>query len=96
MPKYYPDVNAEAIDVKPICSEEQKKMKNRLTRKTKKLTFCVYKIMNKQDMKTMICNFLAPWKGLQMPEGTHLYHFAISRFDLVHQSQLDIFIQIYN
>ena len=31
----------------------------------------------------------------KIPEGTHVYHFAISRLELVHQSQLDIFIQIY-
>ena len=53
VPKYYPDVNAEAIDVKPISSEEQKKMNNRLTRKTEKLTYPVYTSMNKQDMKTI-------------------------------------------
>ena len=63
VPKYYPDVNTKAIDVKPIRSEEQKKMNNRLMRKTQKLTYPVYTIMNKQDMKTMIRNFLAPWKG---------------------------------
>ena len=54
VPKYYPDVNAEAIDVKPILSEEQKKMNNSLMRKTQKLTYPLYTILNKQDMKTMI------------------------------------------
>ena len=66
IPKYYPDVNAEAIDVKHICSEEQKNINNRLVRKTQKLTGPVYTIMNKQDMKTMICNLLEPWKGLKV------------------------------
>ena len=64
-------------------------------RKTQKLTYPVYTIMNKQDMKTMIRNFLAPWKGLKIPESTHVYHFTISRYELVHQLQLDILIQIY-
>ena len=57
-------------------------------RKTKKLTYPVYTIMNKQDMTTMIHNFLTPWKGLKIPEGNHVYHFDISRFELVHQSLL--------
>ena len=95
VPKYYPYVNAEAIDVKPICSEEKKKINNRLMRKTQKLTYPVYTIMNKQDMKIMIRNFLAPWKGLKSLEGTNVYHFDISIFELVRQSQLDILIRIY-
>ena len=52
IPKYYQNVNAEAIDVKPLFSEEQKKMNNRLTRTTEKLTFPVYTIIN--------WSFLAP------------------------------------
>ena len=37
---------------------------------------------------------MAQWKGLKIPEDNHVHHFAISRYELVHQSQLDIFIQI--
>ena len=70
-------------------------MDNHIEVFSKKLDFPIYTMMNKYDMKTMIQNFLAPWKGLKSPEGTEVYHFTISRYELVHQSQLDLFLTIY-